>query len=128
MRRDLLILLVMTISLIQWPSCPSHNSNLANRYHLAQGNEQIRRHWTVNIILVNYEPSVLNTDIFMEDLPTQRIHSVDDLTLNYTIDYSLKFANQSYSNHLLSVIETNSVNGSETGTKINETKLEYQKE
>ncbi|MGV9169136.1 MAG: hypothetical protein ACOC38_04245 [Promethearchaeia archaeon] len=127
MNRNLLILLILAIVLFHLPRSTQH-PNLKESSFLVTEDEQIHRHWAVNIVLVNYELSVVNTDIIVENLPVERIYTVDDLTINYTIDYSFVFTNQTYSEQVQFMIENNSVNGSDTGTRINETALEYHRE
>ncbi|MBD3157837.1 MAG: hypothetical protein GF309_03520 [Candidatus Lokiarchaeota archaeon] len=127
MHRKIVILLLITTLLFQ--PAPNHSqvTPLSCSHTFAQ-EEQIHRQWRMNIILVNYESDVLNTELIVQNLPGERIHTVDELVINYTIEYTFFYTNEEYSNQLLSVIDNNSINGSDTGTTINETKLEYQKE
>jgi hypothetical protein len=76
---------------------------------------------------VNYRADLLNSTILTGELPTQRVYLTDSGTIIYNIHYDLSFANTSYMSSLLQVVMGHSVNGSETGTRIDESKLYYQK-
>jgi len=133
MHRELIVLLIIAAVFLHGPYRSDNSLDVSELhtipqdYFMANGDGQVQRHWTVNIILVNYEQELLNTEFIVDSLPKERVHTVDDLTINYTIEYSFVFASELFSNQLLTVIENNSINGSDTGTTINETKLEYQK-
>ncbi|MFW9932990.1 MAG: hypothetical protein ACFFDR_10070, partial [Candidatus Thorarchaeota archaeon] len=59
--------------------------------------------------------------------PDQRTHDADPITINYNIEYKLVFASESYEDEVRQFILDNSVNGTDTGTILDETALEYQK-
>ena len=84
------------------------------------------RDWTIRIVLVNYDPDVMDVAALLDGLPTQRIHDVEDAAIMYNVEYEVSYANGTYTDSLRSLILSNSVNGSATGTSLNETALEYQ--
>ncbi|MFW9909925.1 MAG: hypothetical protein ACFFEF_15260 [Candidatus Thorarchaeota archaeon] len=88
----------------------------------------IQRDWTINIVLVNYKPSVINEMALLDNLPVQRIHSADPISIQYDVSYEVFYTNESYTNDIRQVILDNSVNGTNTGTWLDESALLYQKD
>jgi hypothetical protein len=92
----------------------------------AQEAIEIVRNWTIRIVLINYDPNVMDETALLEGLPTQRTHVVEDAAIVYNVEYDVSYASETYTNNLRSLMLANSVNGSATGTSLNETALEYQ--
>ncbi|MFW9838390.1 MAG: hypothetical protein ACFFE7_12775, partial [Candidatus Thorarchaeota archaeon] len=55
---------------------------------LAQSDYGITRNWTANIILANYDSSVINETALLETMPTQRIHNAAPTLITYNIEYN----------------------------------------
>jgi len=81
----------------------------------------------LNVVFVGFAQDVVNTTLI--DLNIQKRYSF--AYGNYTIDYSFNtsycFANSSYNLALRNYVLTNSVNGTNTTSKLNITALEYQR-
>jgi len=87
----------------------------------------IERTWTANIIVVNYDQSLIDETILLSGMPTERNYATDNVFITYNIEYNVHYANQNYIDDLSQIVTDNSVNGSETGTYLNETALDYQR-
>lgn len=94
---------------------------------LADGPVEVIRNWTIHLVAVNYRSDLLSSTILTEGLPTQRVYLVEGATIIYNVYYDVSLANESYTNSLRQVIMMHSINGSETGTRIDEGNLQYQK-
>ncbi len=92
----------------------------------AQEAIEIVRNWTIRIVLINYDPNVMDETALLEGLPTQRTHVVEDAAIVYNVEYDVSYASETYTDNLRSLMLVNSVNGSATGTSLNETALDYQ--
>jgi len=92
----------------------------------SQGLIPIDRDWTVNIIVVNYDESNINETTLLEALPIERVYTTETAVITHNIEYSIQYANTTYADDLLQVMLDNSVNGTETGTMLNESSLSYQ--
>jgi hypothetical protein len=88
--------------------------------------DDIVRNWTVQIVLVNYDSDIIDTNELIAGYPIIKDYSTIETSITYNIDYNVKFASNSYYTQLKQVILDNSINGSETGTYVNETLLAYQ--
>ncbi len=89
---------------------------------------EITRDWAVNIVLVGYDPTVIDEAVLLDGLPIERMHSSKYAKMVYNVHYAVHYANASYTERLRQLIEDNSVSGTDIGTAINESALEYQKE
>ncbi len=89
--------------------------------------QEIERDWTVNIILVNYNSDVIQDTALYECLPTQREHIAEICDISYSIQYKVFHADSSYIESIRNLILENHINGSTTGTTLDEEALEYQK-
>ena len=87
----------------------------------------IVRDWTAHIIIVNYERSIIEETTLLSDLPTIREYYAGDVVITYNIQYDVFYANSAFANDLMQVMLDNSVNGSSTGTALNESALFSQK-
>jgi hypothetical protein len=125
------VLIIVTILLIGMTSTPSARINsIIESPNFALPSEDlltINRNWTANIILVNYDTSNINETALLDGLPLERVYTTDSVVITYTIEYSIYYTNMTYADDLLQVILNNSVNGSATGTMLNESALSYQK-
>ncbi len=89
--------------------------------------QEIERDWTVNIILVNYDSDVIDDTALYEWLPTQREHVAEICDIIYSIQYEVFYANSDYTDSIRNLMLENHINGSTTGTSLDEEALEYQK-
>ena len=87
----------------------------------------IERDWTTNIVVVGYDPALIDEAILLQGLPDDRNYYTGDVHITYNIDYEVSYADSSYLDDLRQEMLDNSVNGSSTGTWLNETALSYQK-
>jgi hypothetical protein len=93
---------------------------------VSQSLEPIERDWTTNIIVVGYDPAIINEALLLQSMPTVRYHYPADLTITYNIDYNFAYADSSFVDALRQVMLDNSINGTDTGTRLNESALLYQ--
>ncbi len=87
----------------------------------------VERTWTTNIIIVNYNQSLIDESTLLSGMPVERNYVADTVLITHNIEYSIYYADQSYIDELSKVVMDNSFNGSETGTSLNESALIYQK-
>jgi len=87
----------------------------------------IVRDWYANIIVVGYNPTMIDEPILLQGLPTVRYYATDTAEITYTINYNIYYADNSYFDELRQVMQDNSKNGTSTGTRLDETALSYQK-
>jgi hypothetical protein len=129
MRRSLLALVVL-VSLVFVPSPASVSTDHPpiDETSVSQGFLQIERDWTVNVILVGYEPDHINETTLLSTMPRTRVHYTEEVQITYNIAYHLFYANESYTQALTSFALSNSENGTGIGTWLNETALQTQRE
>ncbi|MFX1370033.1 MAG: hypothetical protein ACFFAY_15680, partial [Promethearchaeota archaeon] len=84
----------------------------------------LERNWTIEIVVVNYDESLIDETTLTSGLPTQRVYN-PGFTLEYDIEYHVTHANASYVNSLRQVMMDNSVAGEDLGSELNESALEY---
>ncbi|MHA3963118.1 MAG: hypothetical protein AM325_006225 [Candidatus Thorarchaeota archaeon SMTZ1-45] len=87
----------------------------------------VERNWSANIIVVGYNPTLIDELILLQGLPTARYYTTEDVEITYNIDYEIYFADKSYVDDLRQVMLDNSNNGTGTGTRLDESALIYQK-
>ncbi len=126
-RSALLFALFLIISMANIPSIEQTSSAGApNPMALSDVPIPIARNWTLNLVVVNYNESYINETALLEGLPVERIYTTTSVEITYYIEYVIHYANAIYANNLLQVMMDNSVNGTETGTMLNESALSYQ--
>ncbi|MHA1948872.1 MAG: hypothetical protein ACW987_03300 [Candidatus Thorarchaeota archaeon] len=118
---------LVLVFLLCIPPSPVHHELDIHEFQPAQTHFDIERNWTLNIILVNYDSSLINETILLETLPTNRTYYTATTWITYNLEFNLLFANESYSNSLRSLILSSSVTG-EIGTELNETALGLQRD
>lgn len=96
-------------------------------FTLSQDLSPIERDWLANIVAVGYDPSLIDELILLQGLPTVRYYTTDDVEIIYNIDYDVHFADSNYFNDLHQVMLENSINGTGTGSRLDENALSYQK-
>ncbi|MHA2040977.1 MAG: hypothetical protein ACW975_03860, partial [Candidatus Thorarchaeota archaeon] len=82
--------------------------------------------WSVEIVLVNYEASLIEENTLTTGLPDSSHHSTATVEIDYEIGYTVSHADISWTDDLTQFMLENSINGSETGSRLNEPALEYQ--
>jgi hypothetical protein len=117
---------ILIVLLLNTPHSAT-STDLVTDFHLTQTHLDIERNWSLNIILVNYNSSLINETILLETLPHNRTHYTATTWITYNVEYNLFFADESYSNNLRAFVIDNSVTGN-IGTEINETALGMQKD
>ncbi|MBY8996971.1 MAG: hypothetical protein KGD60_04520, partial [Candidatus Thorarchaeota archaeon] len=94
---------------------------------LSQGSIPIERNWTANIVVVGYDSALIDEMILLQGMPTVRNYFTDDVDITYNIDYEIAYADSTYVDDLRQELLDNSINGTGTGTWLNESALSYQK-
>ncbi len=94
---------------------------------LSQGLLPIERDWTANIVVVGYDPALIDETILLTGMPTVRDYVTDDVHITYNIDYDITYADSTYEDDLRQEMLDNSVNGTGIGTRLDESALSYQK-
>ena len=87
----------------------------------------VTHEWAVEFVLVNYDSEVIDVDTLLESLPTTRDFTNSKIHIHYDISYHVTFADASYAEAVKQAMLDNSINGSDTGTMLNESALVYQK-
>ena len=114
---------VLNHSLILTPT----EQTLDNDHTLPSQLLNVERTWTTNVIIVNYNQSLIEETTLLADMPTERTYVTDTVMITHNIEYNVYYADQSYVDELSQVVMDNSINGSDTGTRLNESALVYQK-
>lgn len=129
--RYALVFLVITFLLISSTSgnfaTTSHYIENEGETHFSQGYLSVERDWTVNIIIVNYNQSIIDEGILLDTMPDHRYYSADSVIITYNIEYNIFYADSAYVSDFQEVVLNNSVNGTNTGTSLDEAALLYQK-
>ena len=86
----------------------------------------IERNWTAHIVVVNYDESIIDESVLLVGMPTVRNYATATASITYNIEYEIYYADAQYISDLTAVVMANSVNGSDTGTYLDETALSYQ--
>ncbi|RDE17626.1 MAG: hypothetical protein C4K49_01920, partial [Candidatus Thorarchaeota archaeon] len=127
MPRPALALVLSCLILLPFGQLPTFSETEAER-QIALAPADIVRDWTIHIVTVGYRHDLINWPTLLAGLPTQRDIPFGSQTIIYNIGYQLSFANDSYLEDVRGIVMSNSVNGSETGTGLDESNLLYQKE
>ncbi len=122
----LLILFLIAPAAIASISPATPSGDISRSTTSSQSNE-VDRIWIIRFVLLNYRPSQVNTTALVSSLPTERIHNADPITINYHLNYIVEFASELYVEQVRQFILGNSINGSGTGTRLDESALSYQK-
>ncbi len=93
-----------------------NQNNLFSDTFLDSALSEIQRTYTIKIVIVNYEEDVIDTDVLLDGLPTERYFTTDLTDIRFFINYEFSFANTSFESDLRQVIEDNSESGPDTGT------------
>ncbi|MFW9964406.1 MAG: hypothetical protein ACFFCX_12620 [Candidatus Sifarchaeia archaeon] len=98
-----------------------------NSATLSQGLLSIERDWTANIVIIGYDPSLIDETILVQGLPEIRNYVTDTVSITHNINYQIAYADTNYVDDLRQEMLDNSINGTGTGTQLNESALIYQK-
>ncbi len=127
MRRTL-VLVITIFFLVTIPySYETTSTQTIETTTLSQGLVPIVRDWTANIVIVGYDPAYIDETILLQGMPTVRDYYPEDLHITYNIDYTIAYADSTYVDDLRQEMLDNSINGTDTGTRLNESALSYQK-
>ncbi|MHA1638206.1 MAG: hypothetical protein ACTSUB_09360, partial [Candidatus Thorarchaeota archaeon] len=94
----------------------------------SEGTHTMVRNWTIQLVMVNYDQDLIDETVLLDGLPAVRSHDADPTYMTYNFEYQIAYTNESYTNTLKQLMLDNSVNGTDTGTSLNETSLLYHKE
>ncbi|MHA2081969.1 MAG: hypothetical protein ACW99H_12575, partial [Candidatus Thorarchaeota archaeon] len=94
---------------------------------ISQGSISIERDWAANIIVVGYDPALIDEVLLLSGMPSIRDYSAGDVDIRYNIEYQIDYADSTFVNSLRREMLDNSINGTGTGTRLNESALSYQK-
>jgi hypothetical protein len=123
--------LILSIAFLLLVSIPTEfgrtNMKSVETTILSQGSIPIERDWTANIVVVGYDPALIDEIILLQGMPTVRNYFADDVDITYNIDYEIAYADSTYVDVLRQELLDNSINGTGTGTWLNESALSYQK-
>ncbi len=86
--------------------------------------KNVIRNWTINLIFVNYDSSIIDLDTILDGLPTE-IHHATDPDIIYRYEYETQFMGADYADNLRNIMLENSIIGDDIGTQLNESALEY---
>lgn len=126
MRRALI--LGIALLLLVTPYCYKEPvTHSTETFTLSQDISPIERNWLANIVVVGYDQSLIDELILLQGLPTVRYYATDNVEIIYNIDYDIHFADANYFGDLHEVMLENSINGTGTGTRLDESALIYQK-
>lgn len=127
MRRALVLSIALLLLVLVPPRYELRETQPVKNSTLSQGLLPISRSWTANIIVVGYDPALIDEVLLLQGMPTTRDYLTDDVEITYNIDYNIAYADSAYLNTLKQEMLDNSVNGTGTGTWLNESALSYQK-
>ncbi|MFX1485382.1 MAG: hypothetical protein ACFFCP_19590, partial [Promethearchaeota archaeon] len=126
--RRAVVLSIAFLLLFNTPLADDRITTDVNLAHtLSQDTPSIERDWSTNIVVVGYDPALIDETILLTGLPTTRIYSAESVDITYNIEYTIEYADSTFLNDLKQVMFDNSINGTDTGTRLNETALSYQK-
>ncbi|MGD9397454.1 MAG: hypothetical protein PVJ05_13555, partial [Candidatus Thorarchaeota archaeon] len=126
MRRAVVICISLLLILAITPTYSSNEVTKTSQVILSQ-DPSVERNWTTNIVVVGYEEALIDETILLGGLPTVRDYYADEVHITYNIDYEIAYADTAYVANLRQEMLDNSINGSETGTWLDETALTHQK-
>jgi hypothetical protein len=84
----------------------------------------LERDWSIQIVFVGYDAAIINESLFLESVPSWQERNYTEVSVRHNLNYDFLYANQSYEDDLKTLMMSNSLNGSATGTWLNETSLE----
>ncbi len=125
--RNLCVVGLLFLVLMFPINTPVELDESTDRMILAQ-DDVIERNWYINLVLVNYDSSLIQENALLSGLPSERVHDADPITIIYNIHYEIYYADESYEDSIRQLIHENSINGTATGTQLDEAALQYQKE
>ncbi|MHA2425781.1 MAG: hypothetical protein ACXAEF_13400, partial [Candidatus Thorarchaeota archaeon] len=120
---SLILLLILVIPV----NSPAEIQTIGEKNILAQ-DDVVERDWYINLVLVNYDQSLIDESVLLIGLPTERVHNADPITIQYNLHYEVYYTNESYTNSIRQLILDNSINGTDTGTQLDEAALQYHKD
>ncbi|MFW9975683.1 MAG: hypothetical protein ACFFDQ_10480, partial [Candidatus Thorarchaeota archaeon] len=116
--RSTLVLGILFLLLITIPSgIQKPTPRIIETYLPPPGPMPIVRNWGVNIIMVGYDPTVIDEPVLLQGLPTVRYYTTDTSEITYNINYDISYADNTYFDDLFQVMQDNSINGTQTGTQ-----------
>ncbi|MBD3406955.1 MAG: hypothetical protein GF411_12630 [Candidatus Lokiarchaeota archaeon] len=97
--------------------------NLLPIHELQDISFSITRDWKLNLVFLGFDQDVINESRYISYMPKNRTYVYDNITYTWNITYNIVWVNESYESNLKTFMYTNSINGTDTGTKLNETAL-----
>lgn len=83
----------------------------------------VTREWKLNIVLLGFDDNSIDEIRYLSYMPDNRTFVYENITYIWNITYNVIWANESYEENLKDFMYTNSINGTDTGTMLNETAL-----
>ncbi|MHA2140250.1 MAG: hypothetical protein ACXADD_02035 [Candidatus Thorarchaeota archaeon] len=123
-----LMLILFSVLLLQ-PVAIAQPAPYVTQFSISQSFDPIdtvSRDWNIEIVLVNYDPALIEEDTLTAGLPEWSNHTTSIVDISYRVDYSVSHAGATWTNDLTQFMLANSINGSDTGSQLNEAALEYQ--
>ena len=121
----IIVFLLVVMPSIAGDEATSYQHEVA---HLSQDEfSSVSREWSIEFVFVNYEQDLIDESSILEHLPISRNYAIGDEQIEYSIDYEITFASQSYASDLEDVIMDSSYTGIETGSLLDEDAIEYKK-
>ncbi|MGY5864006.1 MAG: hypothetical protein RTV41_05345 [Candidatus Thorarchaeota archaeon] len=128
MRRALVLSLLFLLLFVTPLGDDRSTLTVTETYTPSQGSFDIERDWSLNIVVVGYDDTKIDEGILLSGMPTERLYSAESVDITYNINYNIEYADSSYYNDLRQIMLDNSVNGTGTGTWLNQTALLYQQD
>ncbi|TFG31187.1 hypothetical protein EU528_06870 [Candidatus Thorarchaeota archaeon] len=119
------ILFLFSLSLVNYPLIEVQDYE-PQEFIIPSQLINIERNWAAHIVVVNYDEAVIDESELLSGMPSSRVYATSDVMITYNIEYEIFYADAEYISDLTQVVMDNSVNGSETGTWLDETALLYQ--
>ncbi|MFX0108937.1 MAG: hypothetical protein ACFE7R_11675, partial [Candidatus Hodarchaeota archaeon] len=126
MRSSRGFLVLLLLILVFQPSEAVVQETVESRFILAQ-DDVLLREWTCSVVFVNYDEDLIDESLLLQYFPAWRNFSSTEGDVAYSIEYEFHHASESFVNSLRNFIIDNSVNGSDTGTRLDTSALEFQK-
>jgi hypothetical protein len=104
------------------------SSTVSQSFTPSQESLVIERNWSLNIVVVGYDQTKVDEAILLSGMPTERVYVAESVNITYNINYNIEYADTEFQNDLRQVMLDNSVNGTGTGTRLDQTALQYQKD
>ncbi|MGY5875478.1 MAG: hypothetical protein RTU30_07015 [Candidatus Thorarchaeota archaeon] len=83
----------------------------------------LERHWPVKVVFVGYDPSTINNESFIDELPEYGEIDYENMSVRHWVDYEVHYASDLYMNWTVNWFTNKSTVGVDNGSSLNETAL-----